>query len=61
MRQLPTTVKVAKALDDFNNEYKSTHLCRIGKRYCKDNDGLCDPVPGSFVDECGINGCKKFG
>ena len=60
MRLLPTTPEISKALSDFNNMVAPTHLCRIGKRYCKDNK-LCDPVPGSFVDECAVVGCKNFG
>lgn len=35
--------------------------CRVGKVYPKCENKLCDPVPGSFSDECGVVGCKRFG
>lgn len=36
--------------------------CKVKRTYpCDCMDGkLCKPVAGSFVDECGVDNCKKF-
>jgi len=35
----------------------SISYCKVGKRYCKSEAGLCDPEAESFMDRCTI--CNK--